>query len=221
VAFATSVLFFVDAYGRRYGWDAGSWTRAAWRPTAIDLALFTVFAMHHSLFARMGVKSMIAQVVPADAERSVYVWIASVLFFVTCWWWQPVPGVVWRTDGAAAVILICVQFLGGILSVVSVARLGALELAGVTQPSRDHAAARALIDTGLYGVVRHPIYFGWLLVVWPTPMMTGTRFVFAVTSTIYLMLAVPFEERDLRRTFGPAYIAYATRVRWRMLPPIY
>jgi protein-S-isoprenylcysteine O-methyltransferase Ste14 len=51
--------------------------------------------------------------------------------------------------------------------------------------------------------------------------MTGTRLVFAAVSTAYMVLAVPFEERDLRRAFGPAYAGYARRVRWRMLPFIY
>ena len=48
--------------------------------------------------------------------------------------------------------------------------------------------------------------------VWPTPVMTGTRLVFAAVSTLYLALAIPLEERTLRRQFGPVYAAYAARV---------
>jgi protein-S-isoprenylcysteine O-methyltransferase Ste14 len=73
----------------------------------------------------------------------------------------------------------------------------------------------------LYRLVRHPIYFAWVLMVWPAPVMTGTRLCFAVLSTLYLAVAIPFEERTLRRTFGPAYDGYATRVRWRMVPFLY
>ena len=51
--------------------------------------------------------------------------------------------------------------------------------------------------------------------------MTATRLTFAVISTAYLALAIPWEERSLVRTFGPAYTAYQTQVRWRMLPGLY
>jgi protein-S-isoprenylcysteine O-methyltransferase Ste14 len=51
--------------------------------------------------------------------------------------------------------------------------------------------------------------------------MTMTRVTFAVISTLYLVVAIPWEERSLRESFGPAYAAYQRRVRWRMLPFLY
>ena len=73
----------------------------------------------------------------------------------------------------------------------------------------------------LYGLVRHPIYFAWLLMVWPAPVMTGSRLTFAALTTLYLVVAIPLEERSLRKAFGPAYDHYRRRVRWRMLPGVY
>ena len=60
-----------------------------------------------------------------------------------------------------------------------------------------------------------------MLFVWLPPEMNGTRLVFAVVSTLYLALAVPFEERDLIRSFGADYERYRQRVRWRMIPGLY
>jgi protein-S-isoprenylcysteine O-methyltransferase Ste14 len=51
--------------------------------------------------------------------------------------------------------------------------------------------------------------------------MTGTRLVFAAVSTLYLVVAIPFEERQMRRTMGRPYDDYARAVRWRMLPGVY
>jgi protein-S-isoprenylcysteine O-methyltransferase Ste14 len=48
-----------------------------------------------------------------------------------------------------------------------------------------------------------------------------TRLSFAVISTAYLVVAIPFEERSLVETFGPAYASYRKKVRWRMMPGIY
>jgi protein-S-isoprenylcysteine O-methyltransferase Ste14 len=74
---------------------------------------------------------------------------------------------------------------------------------------------------GLYGLVRHPLYLGWALMVFGAPDMTATRALFAVVSTGYLALAIPWEERGLLLTFGAGYAAYQRQVRWRMLPWIY
>jgi len=69
--------------------------------------------------------------------------------------------------------------------------------------------------------VRHPLYFGWALLVFGAPHMTADRFTFAIVSTFYLALAIPFEERDLDDTFGSEYARYREHVRWRMLPGLY
>jgi protein-S-isoprenylcysteine O-methyltransferase Ste14 len=70
-------------------------------------------------------------------------------------------------------------------------------------------------------MVRHPLYFGWTLVVFGTPAMTADRLVFAIVSTAYLAIAIPFEERSLIRHFGQQYERYRGRVRWRMIPFVY
>ena len=75
----------------------------------IDVLLFTVFALHHSLFARSGAKAWIARRVPRGLERALYVWVASLLFMSVCWLWQPVPGVAWQTSGPARWLLLGVQ----------------------------------------------------------------------------------------------------------------
>ena len=74
---------------------------------------------------------------------------------------------------------------------------------------------------GAYGLVRHPIYLGWFLMVWPTPLMTGGRLTFAAISSFYLLIAIPWEERSLAQQHGEAYLRYTRQVRWRVLPGLY
>jgi protein-S-isoprenylcysteine O-methyltransferase Ste14 len=74
---------------------------------------------------------------------------------------------------------------------------------------------------GVYGFVRHPLYLGWVLFVFGTPVMTATRATFAVVSTMYLVIAVPWEERSLVEVFGSDYEAYQKKIRWRIVPGIY
>jgi protein-S-isoprenylcysteine O-methyltransferase Ste14 len=189
---------------------------------AFDLALFTIFALHHSLMARTGAKRRLARVIPPELERSSYVWIASLLFLAVCLLWRPIGGNLYRIDGPATLAFYAVQVLGVVIVLWATVALKALDLAGVNQLCQSQPPERpTLSTTGLYGWLRHPVYFGWVLFVFGTPHMTVDRAVFASISTAYLGLAIPLEERSLREAFGEAYGAYARRVRWRMIPGIY
>lgn len=208
-----------------YAWTFGAITSGSTSPVHavwIDTLLFAGFALHHSAFARSGMRHWVTSRLSARVERSVYVWVASLLFAAVVAAWQPIAGELWRVTGAMALVLNAAQIAGVLVTLRASAALDVLSLAGVRQAFGAATAAPAhLIDTGLYAVVRHPVYFGWVLMVWPTPAMTGTRFVFAVLTTIYLALAIPLEERSLRQQFGSEYSDYAAKVKWRMVPGIY
>ncbi len=191
----------------------------AW-PVSLDLALFTVFALHHSVLARTGAKTLVMRLIPPALERPAFVWIASLLFIAICALWQPVPGVFWQADGATAWLLRGLSLVGAWLTLQSALMLDVFELAG-TRAFMAPKPMGELKSHGPYGLVRHPIYLAWLFLVWTPTTMNGTRLVFATISTAYLVIAIPLEERSLHRSIGPAYADYATRVRWRLVPGLY
>jgi methanethiol S-methyltransferase len=220
--FAASLLWFAYSYLVRYG-AAAPGPRLL--PILVNLGLFSVFAIHHSALARSGAKAWMAARVPPELERSLYTWTASILFIIVCTFWQPVPGVIYRFDGVWAVPFYAIQALGVVLTLRGAAAVDPLDLAGVRPVLEDAAravpCAAVLETTGLYSVVRHPVYFAWVLMVFGTPVMTGTRACFAIISTLYIALAIPFEERSLVERFGRDYERYQRKVRWRLLPGIY
>jgi protein-S-isoprenylcysteine O-methyltransferase Ste14 len=221
--FAVSLLWFLYSYLVRFDEVArGGLVRAI----VVDVFLFSSFALHHSVMARTGAKRRIEQLVPSGLERSVYTWLASLLFIAVCTWWQPIPGVLYRLNYPWRALAYVIQGTGIALTFRASRALDGLDLAGVRQVQRVVANAAPpqhvpLETTGLYGFVRHPLYFAWTVFVFATPDMTGTRAVFAVISSVYLVVAIPWEERDLIRTFGPAYESYRRQVRWRMVPGLY
>jgi hypothetical protein len=200
-------------------------------PLAGNVALFTLFALHHSLLARSGAKDWLGRRVSPALERSIYVWTASALFAATCLLWRPAPALVYTVTGPAAWAFTAVRVLGVWLTLEAAARLDPRELAGLRQAWTFGSGAAAsptpvdepppLVARGGYGLVRHPIYLGWILMVWGAPVMTAGRLAFAAISTIYLLVAIPFEERSLRERFAGAYDTYARLVRWRVLPGVY
>ena len=184
---------------------------------AFDALLFTAFATHHSLFARGPVKPWLLRLVPERLLRSLYVWVASLLLILVCVAWQPVGGEVYRVAGAWRYTLMAVQIAGLLTIAGAVRAIDALELAGI----RTHSGRDVLQISGPFRLVRHPLYFGWLLATFGPAHMTGDRLTFAVIAAIYLVLAVPFEERSLAASFGDDYRSYQRQVRWRMIPYIY
>lgn len=218
-AFVLSLAIFGWCYAVRFSTgsgDAGSVPSA----TAWNVMLFTVFALHHSAMARSGAKRWLTRIVPATLERSLYVWIGSALFATTCLAWQRIPGLLYDGRGAGAVAGFGAQLLGVYLTLRAASVIDVLELAGIAQAMGWPVAPRFKV-IGPYHVVRHPIYLGWVLMTFGSPTMTATRLVFAIVSTLYLAIAIPFEERSLVEVFGDEYRRYQQRVRWRMLPGLY
>ncbi len=219
VVFAASLVWFVVVFELRLRTPAppadGSVLPTVW----FNVGLFTVFALHHSVMARSGAKAWITRLVPADLERSVYVWIASLLFLGVCGLWQPLPGTVWDAHGGVRWALTALQCVGVGLTVRAAGMIDVLELAGVRQAN--HQRPVEFKVTGPFGVVRHPIYLGWLLIVCATTPMTTSKLLFAVVSSTYLLAAIPWEEASLVEAFGERYRTYQRQVTSRILPGIW
>ncbi len=216
--FVGSLLYTAYTYAATFA-QAGPST-GVWGPVGIDVLLFSAFALHHSVCAREGVRMRVAEFVAPELERSVYVWIASLLLIAVCALWQPVPGGAWSVTGRAAPTLYGLQIAGVVIALWSAAAIDALELAGIRQLDASPQSTE-FKTTGPYGWVRHPIYLGWFLMVFATPLMTGTRLVFAIVSSVYLLIAIPFEERSLRTASKAAYDRYTQAVPWKLLPGIF
>lgn len=227
IAFIGSLAYFVFFYGILLSLDATD-RAPALRSLAINALLFTVFAAHHSLMARPRAKAWLTRLAPAPFERAIYVWVASGLFFALCWWWQDLPGRLYRVDGWAAGPFRLAQLGGVLLALRSARTIDVFELSGIQQvrgaSSVDHPAAHEMsrLETaGPYQLVRHPIYLGTLLLMLATPDMTSDRLLFSALSFVYLVIGIWLEERSLRAEFGSAYDEYQRAVRWRLVPGIY
>jgi protein-S-isoprenylcysteine O-methyltransferase Ste14 len=68
-----------------------------------------------------------------------------------------------------------------------------------------------------YRHVRHPLYSGFFLAFWATPQMSMGHLLLAAGVSVYMLIGIFYEERDLISTFGEDYQAY--RARTGMLAP--
>lgn len=83
-------------------------------------------------------------------------------------------------------------------------------------------ANQPVISTGLYGVVRHPMYAGALLTAVSIPLALGSYWSLLLVLVVVPLLAWRLldEERVLRRDL-PGYADYCNRVRYRLVPGIW
>ena len=79
-----------------------------------------------------------------------------------------------------------------------------------------------VIDTGLYGIVRHPMYSATLLLFLSMPLMLGSVYAFAVFLIYPLLIAsrIKHEERLLEQELD-GYREYKEKVRYRLIPWIW
>lgn len=180
---------------------------------AIDCALLAVFALQHSIMARRWFKERWTQMVPWAIERSTYVLCASLALILMFWQWRPIGIQVWSVENTAGRMALWALFAAGWMTVLAMTFfINHFDLFGLRQvwlPLMGKPYTKVALRTPLpYRLVRHPLYFGFLMAFWMTPNMTLAHLLFAFATTAYIVLAIQFEERDLIREHGSAYEEY-------------
>jgi protein-S-isoprenylcysteine O-methyltransferase Ste14 len=169
-----------------------------------NIALLFGFALQHSGMARPAFKRWLTRFMPQPVERSTYVLMSSLAVTAVMVLWQPMGGLVWQVGNTTvATVVRAVYFAGWGVMIIATCLIDHWDLFGVRQ-----ALACCRGETyepppfrapALYRVVRHPIYLGWLLVLWASPVMTVTHLVAALGLTAYIGIGARLEERDLVR----------------------
>jgi protein-S-isoprenylcysteine O-methyltransferase Ste14 len=179
----------------------------------IDLALIALFGIQHSVMARQGFKKWWTRVIPRPAERSVYVLMASAVLIVLMTLWRPIPSVIWDiANPLAADALWGLFWIGWGMVLLSTFLINHFELFGLQQAWLNmrgrEAAAPKFHQPLLYKWVRHPLYLGFFLAFWAAPEMTAGHLLLAVGVSVYMLIAIRYEERDLVDLFGQDYENY-------------
>lgn len=221
-----SYLMFVLVFLYAIGFVGGFWMPTSLDSTAtmtwpaalgIDTFLLLVFALQHSVMARPGFKSIWMRYVPAPIERSVYVLLTNLSLGLLFWMWQPIEGIVWDVQTPAIRAGLWTLFaIGWFTVLVTTFLINHFDLFGLRQTwlyfRGQPYAQLPFVTPGPYRIVRHPLYIGWFMSFWCTPTMSVSHLVFAIGTTVYILIAIRFEERDLVKYFGERYEQYRRQV---------
>lgn len=196
-----------------------------WHSAALIIVAFTAFAGLHSLIAGMAPRERLKQTFDARLVEGWYRLLYNLIAVVTL---IPVlalvallpDGTLWTVPMPWAAALLALQAVGllglaGALFATDVWRFAGFKQA-LAYFSGDPLPlpAPSLQVSGMYRFVRHPLYFFSLLVLCPSPIMTGNVLVFNLAATLYFVVGSRVEERRLLRIHGDAYRAYRRRVSW-------
>ena len=183
----------------------------------IDTLLLGVFALQHSGMARKGFKKAWTKIIPQAIERSTYVLCASLALALLFWQWQPLGLKLWDFSGTTVEpILWCLSILGWFMVLLSTFMINHFELFGLQQVflnliGKESEEVKFKV-VGFYKYVRHPIYLGFIVAFWATPVMTLTHFFFASGILGYILVGIFLEEKDLIALYGNKYREYKQKV---------
>ncbi len=183
-----------------------------------NAGLLALFALHHSLAARLSVKRRWPAQLPSFLQRSTYLYTAAAATAMVVIGWQPIPVLLWSIPaGWAATAMVVAYVLAWTLMFSATFHFGHLDFFGLGPAwrrlrQRAGEPAGSLSARWLYGLVRHPISLGWLLVPWLVVEFTAGHLIFALFTLTYVLAATPFEERDLEQVHGEDYRRYREKV---------
>ena len=188
-----------------------------WMALTINMMLLGMFAVQHSLMARPFFKRWLTRFIPESMERSTYVFASNFAMIAVFAGWQPMGFAVWNvTHPIFSSLIDAFYFLGWMVLFSSTLMLNHFDLFGLRQVWLQFTGKPytqlEFKTPGFYKYVRHPLYVGWLMIFWFAPVMTASHLLFAGVTTVYILVAIVLEERDLERSLGMDYTRYRNEV---------
>lgn len=189
--------------------DAGN----AWVAATVNIGLILLFGMQHSIMARPAFKKRLTRFIPLAAERSTFMLVTALVTFALCLLWQPMPAVIWQAENTALYSTVLgIGLAGWALVFYATFLINHFDLFGLRQVwlyfvGREYIQLPFKVSS-LYRYVRHPIMTGVFIGIWITPVMTVGHLLFAMGMSLYILIGVYHEEKDLIQAFGDRYLGY-------------
>jgi methanethiol S-methyltransferase len=182
----------------------------------INLGLISLFGLQHSVMARPQFKQGWMKIVPTHLERSTYVLISTLVLILLIWQWQPLPAVIWKVENTIGYwILFGLFWFGWLFSGLAGSLINPYDLIGLRQVylychNKPYTPIPFQV-VSIYTVIRHPIMLGVIISLWATPTMSLGHLILAIGFTLYILIGIHFEEKDMVGVFGNTYEQYQQR----------
>ena len=184
-----------------------------------------IYFIVHSIWASSAFKGWISQYIPVLKSwyRIIYNFFAIVLLIPVIWIYKNMADnhPLFEPDLFLKIVGYLGVLVGLYLGKIGFKSYSINEFSGIYQLNNHHEFHPTLLNTnGLNGVVRHPLYFAGIVIIWsyfitsPTPNLLISN----LCLTLYLYIGTLFEEKKLIADFGVVYTQYKKEV--SMLIPV-
>lgn len=183
-----------------------------------------VFAVTHSITADKRVKLRFAKIFGERTYEGLYRLLYNIISVISLaplflYMWQ-IAKEIYSVPSWLVSMFIIIQLIGLIGLIISIVQIDWARFIGIKQLMAYVTGGELpLVDEplqlkGLYGFVRHPLYFFSLLTLWFSPSMTDSALLFNLTATIYFVIGSRIEEGRMREAYGEVYENYCQHVPW-------
>ncbi len=196
---------------------------------------FLLFVFIHSITISQKFKSACGNLFGETFMRVYYralynavsIVTAAVAFYFIA---QAPDRVIWTAPLWLRWIMHAIQTGGLVIGVLAFEYLDTGEFMGIEQIRRylarreeagniEGLTNKELVTTGVYGVVRHPMYLAGIVIVTFNPHITVNGLTITALADLYFLFGVFIEERRFLRIFGDRYREYMKRVP-RLIPKL-
>ncbi|HUO04714.1 MAG TPA: NnrU family protein [Candidatus Binataceae bacterium] len=218
--FFGTFLYLIGFVGNWFvpkGIDGGTPSASTGAAIVMNMLLLGLFAVQHTIMARPAFKESWTRIVPVHLERTTYVLLSTAILALMAWQWRPMPEPVWHVENpVAAGIITIVALAGWGIVLESTFLIDHFDLFGLKQ-TVSYALGRPFEhphfrERLFYRWVRHPLMLGFMIAFWATPTMSEGHLLFAVMTTVYVLIAIQIEEGTLVHLHGEQYRSYQRRV---------
>ncbi|MEL6683704.1 MAG: isoprenylcysteine carboxylmethyltransferase family protein [Pseudomonadota bacterium] len=185
-----------------------------------NAVLILQFPLMHSVLLTPRGSRVLGRLAPgghgATLSTTTYAIIASVQLLLLFALWTPSGVVWWRAEGATFTIICGLYAVSWALLIkasydagaeVQSGALGWMSLAQNIKP-----VFPDMPTTGLFRLIRQPIYVAFALTLWTVPVWTPDQLMLAITLTAYCLLAPRLKERRFAKRYGNRFAAYQEAV---------
>jgi len=185
-----------------------------------NAALILQFPLAHSfLLGKRGGK-LLSRIIPGPhggtLATTTYATIASIQLLALFALWTPSGTIWWHAEGAALWITLSLYTASWLMLIKASYDAGAEVQSGalgwMSLAARRKPVFPDMPETGLFRIIRQPIYVSFALTTWTVPVWTPDQLALALSLTAYCLLAPLLKERRFATRYGDRFAAYRARV---------
>ena len=182
----------------------------------MDAGLSLLFFIQHSGMVRKSFQQRVVKFIPTEYYNAIYAIVSGIVLILLILLWQKSSWSIGTVSGIYRWLFRLIFFLSIAGFIWGVRALDFFDPFG-TKKIFYHIYNKSpqpisFVVKGPYQVVRHPLYFFMMIMIWASPDLTIDRLLFNVLWTIWIIIGTVLEEHDLIDVFGDEYREYQKRV---------